>query len=76
MKGVKTMLSTQAKALKDSLLNEIMQKIREIIKTQGYIDIASFKKHFNISRKYIIAYLDYLDNYGDIKKEDNKRMLR
>lgn len=57
-------------------LNEIMQKIREIIKTQGYIDINNFKKHFNISRKYIIAYLDYLDNYGDIKKEDNKRMLR
>lgn len=57
-------------------LNEIMQKIREIIKTQGYIDINNFKKHFNISRKYIIAYLDYLDNYGDIKKEDNKRMLK
>ncbi|RDU58512.1 selenocysteine-specific translation elongation factor [Helicobacter sp. MIT 99-5507] len=57
-------------------LNKIMQKARDIIKTQGYIDIASFKKHFNISRKYIIAYLDYLDNYGDIKKEDNKRMLR
>lgn len=57
-------------------LNKIMQKVRDIIKTQGYIDIASFKKYFNISRKYIIAYLDYLDNYGDIKKEDNKRMLR
>ena len=59
-----------------SELNKIMQQMREIIKTQGYIDIASFKKSFNISRKYIVAYLDYLDHYGDIKKEDNKRTLR
>lgn len=57
-------------------LNKIMQSLREIIKNEGYIDVNIFKKHYDISRKYIIAYLDYLDNYGDIKKDENKRTLR
>ncbi len=57
-------------------LNKIMHSLREIIKNEGYVDVNIFKKYYDISRKYMIAYLDYLDNYGDIIKEDNKRMLR
>ncbi|WP_181646853.1 selenocysteine-specific translation elongation factor [Helicobacter sp. 16-1353] len=58
-----------------NILNNMMESLRKIIKNEGYIDIPIFKKHYNISRKYIICYLDYLDNYGDIMKIDNKRML-
>lgn len=57
-------------------LNAMVESLREIIKKEGYIDINIFKKYYNISRKYIICYLDYLDNFGDIIKEENKRMMK
>ncbi|MCD8477105.1 MAG: SelB C-terminal domain-containing protein [Sulfurospirillum sp.] len=28
-----------------------------------------------MSRKYLVAYLDYLDNFDDIKKEGNRRIF-
>ncbi len=39
------------------------------------IDIASFRAHFEMSRKYLVAYLDYLDQFDDVKKEGTKRFL-
>jgi len=56
-------------------LSEIISKLREIIANEGFVDVVTFKKHFDISRKYLVAYLDYLDNYDDIKKENNRRYL-
>ncbi|MFK5882023.1 MAG: selenocysteine-specific translation elongation factor [Sulfurospirillum sp.] len=56
-------------------LTKIVSSLREIMTNEGFVDVASFKKHFNISRKYLVAYLDYLDNFDDIKKEDNRRYL-
>lgn len=57
-------------------LNAIMEALRGIIKAEGGVDIAAFKRHFDISRKYIICYLDYLDSFGDIEKVENKRVLK
>jgi selenocysteine-specific elongation factor len=56
-------------------LSQIVTNMREIIKKEGYIDVISFKKHFGMSRKYLVAYLDYLDNFDDVKKEENRRYL-
>jgi len=56
-------------------LTNLMQKLREIIKKDGYIDISMFKLYYPISRKYLVAYLEYLDKFSDIKKEGNKRLL-
>ncbi len=56
-------------------LSTIMTRLREIIKNRGYIDIASFKEHYSMSRKYLVAYLDHLDMYDDIKKDGMKRTL-
>jgi len=39
------------------------------------LDIKTFKEHFDMSRKYLVAYLDYLDNFEDVKKEGNRRVL-
>ncbi len=58
----------------NNLLNMI-DSLREIIKKEGFIDISIFKKYYPISRKYQIAYLEYLDKFSDIKKENNKRFL-
>ena len=48
---------------------------KEIIKEDGFIDISNFKTKFDLSRKYLITYLDYLDNYSNIKKIENKRVF-
>ncbi len=56
-------------------LNNIIMKMKEIIKVDGYIDIANFKEKFPMSRKYLVTYLDYLDNFSNIKKVDNKRVF-
>ena len=56
-------------------LNNIISKMKEIIKEDGYIDISNFKEKYPLSRKYLITYLDYLDNFSNIKKQENKRVF-
>jgi len=56
-------------------LSIIMARLREIMKNEGAVDIASFRKFYDMSRKYLVAYLDYLDQYDDVKKDGMKRVL-
>lgn len=56
-------------------LNKIIKAMREIIKEDGFIEIFNFKQRFDLSRKYLVCYLDYLDNFSDIKKVENRRVL-
>ena len=54
-------------------LDKMIVEMKNIIKEDGYIDIKNFKERYPLSRKYLIAYLDYLDKFSEIKKEDGKR---
>jgi selenocysteine-specific elongation factor len=56
-------------------LSRLVNDMKGIIKKDGYIDIKNFKEMHQLSRKYLITYLDYLDNFSEIKKQDNKRVL-
>lgn len=56
-------------------LNKILKAMRDIIKEDGYIEIFNFKQRFDLSRKYLVCYLDYLDNFSDIKKLENRRVF-
>ncbi len=56
-------------------LSAMMAHIREIMRKNEGIDIKIFKEHCDMSRKYLVAYLDYLDNFDDIKKEGNRRVF-
>lgn len=56
-------------------LSKVVKQMKEIIKEDGYIDINNFKDKYPLSRKYLITYLDYLDNFSQIKKIDNKRVF-
>jgi selenocysteine-specific elongation factor len=49
--------------------------MKDIIKDEGYINLKNFKEHYPMSRKYLITYLDYLDNFSQIKKVDDKRVF-
>jgi len=57
-------------------LDRVISELKDIISTEGYIDIALFKQNYNISRKYIVSYLEYLDRYSDISRDGNKRVLK
>ncbi len=56
-------------------LSSIISIQKEIIKKEGYIDIALLKNKLSLSRKYAIGYLEYLDKLHEIKKDGNKRYL-
>lgn len=56
-------------------LNKLIKEMKKIIKEDGYIEIANFKEKYPLSRKYLVTYLDYLDNQSDITKEGNKRIF-
>lgn len=56
-------------------LNNMVKDMKKLIKEDGYIDVQNFKNRFDLSRKYLISYLDYLDNFSEIKKVENKRVF-
>lgn len=56
-------------------LSKIVFDMKNIIKEDGYIDISNFKERHQLSRKYLITYLDYLDNFSQIKKVADKRVF-
>ncbi len=56
-------------------LSEMVQKMRDIMRKNEGIDIKILKEHCDMSRKYLVAYLDYLDHFDDIKKEGTKRIF-
>lgn len=57
-------------------LHRILTLFRHIIQTQGYIDIDQAKHHLPLSRKYLIAYLEYLDKFSDIHKDGQRRFYK
>lgn len=58
------------------VLARLLELMRGIIKKEGYLDLGNFKAHLNLSRKYLIAYLDYLDSFKDIVNTDGKRTFK
>lgn len=56
-------------------LTKLITQMKKIIKEDGFIEIANFKKRYPLSRKYLITYLDYLDKFPEIKKDGTKRVI-
>jgi len=57
-------------------LKMALDKLREIIKNQGFVNVTNAKDALNLSRKYVIAYLEQLDLESDIMKQGNDRVFR
>jgi len=55
---------------------KIVNLMKNIIKEHGFIDIKKLRENTDLSRKYCIAYLEYLDNLNDIVKDGDKRKLK
>lgn len=58
-----------------SSLQKMVNLMRQMIKTDGFINVQTLKSKLNLSRKYAIAYLEYLDKFSDIKKSENDRIF-
>lgn len=56
-------------------LNLAMRKIRQIIKKDGFANVKNVKDELNFSRKFAIAYLEYLDKFDDIVKNGDDRVF-
>ncbi len=59
--------------ISSSHLSSLTKLLRELIKTYGYVDVTLIKEKLLFSRKYCIAYLDYLDSFADIIKDNQNR---
>lgn len=57
-------------------LNFAINSLRELIKKDGFVNINNAKNKLNLSRKFIICYLEYLDNFDDIVKIENNRIFK
>jgi selenocysteine-specific elongation factor len=58
------------------VLQDYLNKIEVIAKKIGYVDVNVLKKHFALSRKFLIGFLEYLDKTGKYINRDNKRYLK
>ena len=57
-------------------LQNIVAEMRALINKHGFVNLEILREHWGISRKYLVAYLDYLDCFEDIANEQGKRTLR
>lgn len=62
--------------LTDQNLQKLIKKMRSIIASRGFVNISVLKDELGISRKFLIAYLEYLDLFDDIKKDGNSRIFK
>lgn len=56
-------------------LENLIQQFLALLNTQS-LDIQSVKEQFNLSRKYAIAYLEYLDKQENVVRKQEKRFLK
>ncbi|WP_285759608.1 SelB C-terminal domain-containing protein [Helicobacter heilmannii] len=61
-----------AKITLDKALNSML----EILRSCGFLEVQLMKEKLNLSRKYAIAYLEYLDKLGYTHNQDGKRSLK
>lgn len=57
-------------------LQNALKQMRELLQRNGYLDLEILRNSWGISRKYLVAYLDYLDGFSDIVNDCGKRVLR
>ncbi len=55
---------------------EMLDRVTIIIQDKGAITVAEFRDSFNTSRKYALAFLEYLDRTGITVREGDNRRLR
>ncbi len=55
---------------------KMVQELRELVKAQGPVTVAQVRDHFSTSRKYVLAFLEYLDAKGITVRDGDFRRLK
>jgi selenocysteine-specific elongation factor len=55
--------------------NEMLEKVIDYIKTHGKVTVGEFRDMFNTSRKYVLAFLEYLDEKKITRRVGDERVL-
>ena len=58
-----------------SSLQGMIEQLKLQMKEKEYLDVSRVKDEYGVSRKYAIAYLEYLDKFDEVSKEGHKRYL-
>lgn len=67
---------SQEVLLLPEVYEEMVAAVRRLIEEQGSITVAELRDHFDTSRKYAIALLEYLDDMRVTRRIGDKRVLR
>ena len=57
-------------------LDQIIQETRKLLGSCQKITVSEFRDHFNTTRKYAVALLEYMDEIGITKRIDDFRVLK
>ncbi len=57
-------------------LDRMLSELRQLIQQNGPVTVAQVRDHFNTSRKYVLAFLEYLDTSGVTVRDGDYRRLR
>ena len=57
-------------------LDRMISELRQMIMQNGPITVAQVRDHFNTSRKYVLAFLEYLDSNGVTVRDGDYRRLK
>jgi selenocysteine-specific elongation factor len=50
--------------------------VRRMIQQNGTLTVAQARDHFNTSRRYVLAFLEYLDTIGVTTRQGDERKLK
>lgn len=56
--------------------DKMVVDIRTLIESNGSITIAQVRDHFNTTRRYALAFMEYLDTQGVTRREGDARILK
>jgi len=68
-------VSPEVVFLRDSYLN-MVEEVKQMIASQGKVTAAEVRDHFNTSRKYALALLEYMDAQGITIRSGDERRLK
>jgi selenocysteine-specific elongation factor len=56
--------------------SRMVSEVVEMLKMRGKVTAAEVRDHFNTSRRYVLAFLEYLDAQGITVREGDTRRLK
>ena len=63
-------------AVRKEEFDEMLSTVTKIVKENGKITVSEFRDAFGSSRKYALAFLEYLDDIGVTRREGDYRILK